>query len=641
MKRISYDEYLDKVTGCFLGKALSGTIGAPFEGVKMPMAITFKEKMIDSMLPNDDLDLQVLWLDVLKEKGYDFTSYDLLDRFCNYCTYSPGEYAIMRKNYEYGIYPPYSGSFNNDFYRGGMGCPIRSEIWACVAVGNTALATEFASRDGVLDHEGESVYAEEFLAALEANAFFEDDIRGLITKSLDVVPKNSKFYSLVCDTVDLVDKYHDIKAVFACVLDKYGHRDCTNMLQNLSIIISALLIYDKDIIKASMAALNCGFDTDCTCATLGSIIGIILGAERIYKELGIKDLTYVLSVKSDRRSDRISDLALDVATIGVKFAKTVNKETEIYNCKCDDITFVKDNGVRMDIEYLNEPSISPVKPCEVKIVLSNLELSDGVLSIDYPEYFVGDNNIEIKPVGGKVTVALNVRMKDADVYYKKNIVKVNVIENDKVVFSSSFGICAADVFRVDGPYWRTEPAITPEELDDGRHYSRLFVDDDNCKKQDKIREFHLNCAVDSTTDYVDVDRLFDKFSPGYNGKSVSKYFYRDKDTFHISDFSSFNGPAVYYLSQIVLSDEDREAYLLIGRSGPVSVYFNGNKIAAYHDCTSSTKENIHLKVNLKKGENRLVLRLTKANSDTEFSVIFGKNKPACGAHITELGYKKI
>ena len=69
MRNLSYKTYLDKVYGCFIGKAVSGNIGAPHEGVKMPMELPFMPEMINCELPNDDLDLQILWLDVLEQKG--------------------------------------------------------------------------------------------------------------------------------------------------------------------------------------------------------------------------------------------------------------------------------------------------------------------------------------------------------------------------------------------------------------------------------------------------------------------------------------------------------------------------------------------------------------------------------------------
>ena len=89
MRKIPYEKYLDKVYGCFIGKAISGNIGAPHEGVKMPMELEFMQEMINCELPNDDLDLQVLWLEVVEKKGVNFTSYDLLESFVNKCSYSP------------------------------------------------------------------------------------------------------------------------------------------------------------------------------------------------------------------------------------------------------------------------------------------------------------------------------------------------------------------------------------------------------------------------------------------------------------------------------------------------------------------------------------------------------------------------
>jgi len=48
--KLDYKTYLDKVYGCFLGKTVIGTIGAPFEGVKMPFDIPFRQEMVDAMI---------------------------------------------------------------------------------------------------------------------------------------------------------------------------------------------------------------------------------------------------------------------------------------------------------------------------------------------------------------------------------------------------------------------------------------------------------------------------------------------------------------------------------------------------------------------------------------------------------------
>ena len=95
IRPMNYDAYLDKVYGCWLGKCIAGTIGAPYEGAKELLDIEYTPALIEQMLPNDDLDLQVLWLSVLEEKGTAFTSDDLADAFLNRCPYAPGEYAYF------------------------------------------------------------------------------------------------------------------------------------------------------------------------------------------------------------------------------------------------------------------------------------------------------------------------------------------------------------------------------------------------------------------------------------------------------------------------------------------------------------------------------------------------------------------
>ena len=56
MKKISKSEYLNKVRGCWLGKNIGGTLGAPFESVRTAADIDFYTHDLSlGALPNDDL----------------------------------------------------------------------------------------------------------------------------------------------------------------------------------------------------------------------------------------------------------------------------------------------------------------------------------------------------------------------------------------------------------------------------------------------------------------------------------------------------------------------------------------------------------------------------------------------------------
>lgn len=641
MRTISYQAYLDKIYGCYIGKAVSGNIGAPYEGVKMPLELTFQPEMIDCSLPNDDLDLQVLWLDVLERKGEHFTAFDLLDRFVNHCAYSPGEYAVMRKNYKRGIYPPYSGRFCNDYYREGMGCPIRSEIWGCVSVGNMDLASEFASRDGQIDHYGESIWAERFLAALESEAFFEDDMNRLLDKALAVLPPDSKFRSLVCYTRELCEVYDDIKIVLTKLLFRYGHPDCTNLYQNMGITIAALLLGEGDIIKTSLLALNCGFDTDCTCATAGAVIGLLRGAEELIKAYGLTEVTYALGVQSDRRSNRIYDLAEDIARIGVQFSGTVNDCVEIIGASKADLAFDAPALVDIDVRYPDmDPSIALGESKTVLMVFRNRGSSDKVLDCcietvngiccSLPEF-----TLELPASCDKQISVVFTLPIEADAVYDRNIVRICVSSNGEEMLQKEFGLAGAVPWKLSGPFWRTEPICTTEALLANPSYFALMKDSRiQGSETDKVRHFHLNFAVDRDTEFIAERKLFEPLGKGERNVVYEQCLANVReDSFRLEDFFGFQGPCTAYFSRILIAPEDMETCIQIGHTCPFSLSINGSIVARRDGCDNWTGENVHLEnIRLNRGENRIVLRVTRVNGEAKFNLTFSK-EATCAEHI--------
>ena len=190
MLKISLEQYMDKVMGGWYGKCLGGTVGC-FEGTKRITRLTVRDLLPDEMLPNDDLDVQLIWMDVLLSKGIHFTSDHLMEAWLQEYPYNFGEYSVARRNYRRGICAPESGTYANRYFQDSMGCPIRSDIWGLTAPGNPELAAANAYKDGVLDHSGESIWAEQFLSAMTAQAFFESDIRVLIDSQLHFLPEHS------------------------------------------------------------------------------------------------------------------------------------------------------------------------------------------------------------------------------------------------------------------------------------------------------------------------------------------------------------------------------------------------------------------------------------------------------------------
>ena len=192
MRKLDFATYKDKVMGCWAGKNIGGVLGAPFEGKRQVNDISFYTQDLSmGPPPNDDLDLQIIWLAAVERYGRNVNASILGEYWLSYCIPNWVEYGTGKANLRAGLQPPLSGLIDNT-YKDSCGCYIRSEIWACLAPGNPELAARYAYEDAIVDHEGEGMYGEIFFAALQSAAFVESDKRKLIDIALSYIPEESK-----------------------------------------------------------------------------------------------------------------------------------------------------------------------------------------------------------------------------------------------------------------------------------------------------------------------------------------------------------------------------------------------------------------------------------------------------------------
>lgn len=281
---MSHSEYRDKVFACWLGKNIGGTLGSPYECRQYVNILEFYDPIPNGSAPNDDLDFQLVWLKMLEDKGIDITLPNFTDYWIKYLSAYPwNEYGSCFRNLGRGLHPPISGCFEN-YFVDGLGALIRSEIWACVATGDPQLAAEMAWMDSVVDHAGEGTYGEMFWAAVESAAFVLNDPETLIQIGLAMIPIGCVVSRLTRDAlwcwkngIKLAEARERIATIFG-----RQHNSC-EVIPNQGFIILGWL-YGKDFGDKLCKAVNCGYDTDCTGATLGALLGIIGGTAVIPKE---------------------------------------------------------------------------------------------------------------------------------------------------------------------------------------------------------------------------------------------------------------------------------------------------------------------------------------------------------------------
>ena len=100
--------YHDKVYGCWLGKCLGGAIGMAYEGVPFQPELTEQDIALQDV-PNDDLELQLVWLMALKKHGLGLDHRKLGQIWLDHIPHGVDEYSFALRNLNRGILPPASG----------------------------------------------------------------------------------------------------------------------------------------------------------------------------------------------------------------------------------------------------------------------------------------------------------------------------------------------------------------------------------------------------------------------------------------------------------------------------------------------------------------------------------------------------
>jgi len=336
---LDYKTYRDKVNGCWAGKNIGGVLGAPFECKRQVNDIDFYiQDLSKGPPPNDDLDLQIVWLAAVERYGRNVNASILGEYWLSFVVPYWVEYGMGKTNLRAGLEPPLSGLIDNT-YKDSCGCFIRSEIWACLAPGQPQIAVRYAYEDAIVDHEGEGMYGEVFCAAIQSAAFVESDPMKLIEIGLSYIPPESAMARCIKKAVEcyktkmplLEARKHihneapgtfGIQFIKLNEIRKEGNEGMAigkpgfDAPENVGFFIAGFLYGEGDFGKSLCIANSCGEDTDCTCATLGALMGIISGASKL-PEKWTKPL-----------DDKIVTMCIDKTSFGVWVPDTATQLAE-------------------------------------------------------------------------------------------------------------------------------------------------------------------------------------------------------------------------------------------------------------------------------------------------------------------------
>lgn len=155
-------------------------------------------------------------------------------------------------------------------YNDWIGAQIRTDVYGWVCPGDPSEAARLAAVDAELSHRDTGVHGAQWVAACGAAIPAADSMEDAVMRAAAELPDGSPAAVAIDFARTLVGREDAVQALH----EEYGHLSPVHTLNNLALVVWALLSYEADFGAAIGEAVAAGWDTDCNGATVGGLWGI-------------------------------------------------------------------------------------------------------------------------------------------------------------------------------------------------------------------------------------------------------------------------------------------------------------------------------------------------------------------------------
>jgi len=160
-----------------------------------------------------------------------------------------------------------------------------------------------------------------------AAAFVESEAEDIINTGLAEIPANSRLAEAIRNTQswcrkELAGEEKNWQNVWSKIHQLYDHYHGVHTINNAALVVMGLYFGNEDFEQGIVTTVLAGWDTDCTGATVGSILGIKFGAKALPgKWTGVLNDRLVTSVRGES-DNKISSLARRTVTVAREIINT-------------------------------------------------------------------------------------------------------------------------------------------------------------------------------------------------------------------------------------------------------------------------------------------------------------------------------
>ena len=290
IRTISTEILKDKIAGGWAGKMIGVTYGAPTEfraqGKTFEDSIIWVPSDVKGSIWQDDIYVQLTFLMTMDQYGIDAPAKKFQELFAKAGYQLWHANVQARKNYFDSIFPPQSGHPDYNIHADDIDFQIEADYIGFMCPGMPQTANKIADKIGHIMNYGDGVYGGVFVAALYAEAYFENDIPKIIDKALLSIPAESDYSKIVKDVILLHQQYSsDWRVAWAELEAKWGSDHICGAGSTFNIdaklngayIVMGLLYGDGDPLKTMEVSTRCGQDSDCNPSNAMAVLGVIKG----------------------------------------------------------------------------------------------------------------------------------------------------------------------------------------------------------------------------------------------------------------------------------------------------------------------------------------------------------------------------
>ncbi len=302
-RKISVDEYMDKVKAGWIGQMVGVGWGGPTEfrwtGVMVPeeKMPTWEPGMVNQF-HQDDIYVEMTFLRTLEKYGWDVSIRQAGIDFANskYMLWHANKAG--RDNLRSGIAPPWSGHPKYNHHADDIDYQIEADYAGLITPGMPNLGIELGEKFGRIMNYGDGIYGGQFVSGMYAEAFFETDMEKIIEAGLRCIPAESQYTEAIRD---VIGQYHqhpdDWTETWTFINEKYNNNpeyrkfSCSGLNSfnidakiNGAYIVMGLLYGEGDIAKTTIISTRCGQDSDCNPANATGILCTTIGFENLPDE---------------------------------------------------------------------------------------------------------------------------------------------------------------------------------------------------------------------------------------------------------------------------------------------------------------------------------------------------------------------